>query len=68
MKQMTFGHERLDVYRAAIKQLLDRIVAMQTKLGQRGYSMREAQNGYGRAENESDSDPDSDPDNERIAG
>jgi hypothetical protein len=42
---LAFGHEKLDVYRAALeyvptdakaKALLDRIVAMLTKLGQRG--------------------------------
>jgi len=55
---------------AEAKKLLDRIVAMLTKLGQRGYSVREAPNRYGRDEVESDSDPDtdSDPDSDHITG
>jgi four helix bundle protein len=55
---------------ADAKKLLDRIVAMLTKLGQRGYSVGEAPNGYGRDEVESDSNPDtdSDPDRDRVAG
>jgi len=113
---MTFGHEQLDVYRAAIeyegngkpteaerrrffeiargsalecgavqdvlevcgalspadnadaKRLLDRIVAMLTRLGQRGYTAREAPNAYGTDRVESDSDPDTDPDCEHITG
>ena len=55
---------------ADAKRLLDRIVAMLTRLGQRGYSVREAPNGYGTDEVESDSDPDTDPDPDcnRVAG
>src|SRR5512136_2884277 len=44
---------------ADAKRLLDRIVAMLTKLGQRGYSAREAPHTYGHDEVESDSDPES---------
>lgn len=51
-----FGHEQLDVYR-----LLDRIVAMLTKLGQRGYSVREEAAGYGEEMTDTDADTDSDP-------
>ncbi len=51
---------------ANAKKLLDRIVAMLTKLGQRGYSVREAPDGY--VTDEVESDPDSDPDSDRIAG
>ncbi|CAB5082472.1 hypothetical protein D3OALGA1CA_333 [Olavius algarvensis associated proteobacterium Delta 3] len=42
---MTFGYEQLDVYRISLQSeanlLLDRIVAMLTDLGQRGYTVRE---------------------------
>ena len=38
---------------------LDRMAAMLTRLGKRGYSLREESTGYGI---DSDSDPDSDPD------
>jgi hypothetical protein len=41
------------------KALLDRIVAMLTKLGQRGYAVRERPVGYATG---IDTDPDSDPD------
>jgi len=53
---------------ADAKKLLDRIVAMLTKLGHRGYSVQEASNGYGKSEVESgsDLDTDSDPDSDRI--
>jgi four helix bundle protein len=51
---------------ANAKKLLDRIVAMLTKLGQRGYSVREAPNGYATGEVGSDSDTDSDPDSDRL--
>ena len=44
------------------KATLDRIVAMLTKLGQRGYTIQEEAGGYGVARNDSDSD--SDPDAE----
>jgi four helix bundle protein len=55
---------------ADAEKLLDRIVAMLTKLGQRGYLVREAPNKYGGDEVESDSDhdTDSDPDSDRITG
>ena len=46
--------------------LLDRIVAMLTRLGQRGYLVREATNRYGRDEVESDSDTNSDPESNRL--
>ena len=46
---------------AEAKKLLDRIVAMLTKLGQRGYSVREEEEKYGNARVDSDSDTDSDP-------
>ena len=42
------------------KKLLDRIVAMLTKLGQRGYSIREEPDTYDREGAESDRDTDSD--------
>lgn len=48
------------------KRLLDRIVAMLTRLGQRGYSVREAPDRFGSDEVESDSDPD--PDSIRLTG
>ena len=44
------------------KVLLDRIVAMLTKLGQRGYSVYEEPMGYPVTMNDTDSDPDSDSD------
>jgi hypothetical protein len=47
---------------ASRKALLDRIVAMLTKLGQRGYAVFEEQAGYAAGV---DSDTDSDPDTER---
>ena len=46
---MPFGHEQLDVYRLS-----------STKLGQRGYSVREEDGEYGTGQ--IDGDPDSDPD------
>lgn len=48
------------------KRLLDRIVAMLTKLGQRGYTVKEELNGYGSDNVECDADSDSDPDNKVI--
>jgi four helix bundle protein len=55
---------------ADAKKLLDQIVAMLTKLGHRGYSVREATTGYGKDKVKGDSDPDtdSDPDPDRISG
>ncbi len=47
---------------AEAKKLLDRIVAMLTRLGQRGYSTREAPERYG--DSDCDPDTDSDPDAE----
>jgi four helix bundle protein len=43
---------------ATSKQLLDRTVAMLTKLGQRGYSIRENVSGFGEEKNDTDSDSD----------
>jgi hypothetical protein len=40
---MGFGQEKPDAENATPKALLDRIVAMLTKLGQRGYTVREDQ-------------------------
>lgn len=45
---------------ADAKKLLERIVAMLTKLGRRGYSVHEEQVGYGKRRNDPDSDPDPD--------
>gem|GEM_PF-1601419 len=80
---MAFGHERLDVYRAAIeyvgwaygfceelkghrkaKALLDRIVAMLTKLGRRVYAVGEETGEYqtDRIDPDTDSDPDAEED------
>jgi four helix bundle protein len=51
---------------AAAKKNLDRIVAMLTRLGQRGYTARDAHGSYEREENdcEIDCDPDTDSDTE----
>ena len=46
------------------KALLDRIVAMLTKLGRRGYAVHEAVGEY-RGTEGNDTDPDSDPDTEK---
>ena len=46
------------------KKLLDRIVAMLTKLGNRGYSVREAHRRYRRRKAKSDCNPDPDPDSD----
>ena len=46
------------------KQILDRIVAMLTRLGKRGYTVREDAANYGNLDSDSDSDPDPDPDSE----
>jgi four helix bundle protein len=48
------------------KKLLDRIVAMLTKLGQRGYSVREGDGGYGKDQVTIDSDGDTDSDPESL--
>ena len=49
------------------KALLDRIVAMLTKLGQRGYTIREDHAQYTtRIDTDSDSDPDADKDQEQT--
>jgi hypothetical protein len=45
---------------ARCKTTLDRIVAMRTKLGQRGYTFHEESDAYGVSRNDTDSDPDSD--------
>lgn len=44
------------------KATLDRIVAMLTKLGQRGYTMHEESNEYSLSRNETDTDSDPDSD------
>jgi len=49
---------------AEAKKLLDRIVAMLTRLGGRGYSAREEPRGYGTGDSGSGSDSDSDSDPE----
>ena len=48
------------------KKLLDRIVAMLTRLGQRGYSVREAPLEFVTDGLDTDSDSDSDPDKDQI--
>jgi len=76
---MTFGHEKLDVYRTALecaavqdvldvnevisneqngqgKVLLDRIVAMLTKMGGRGYSVQELEGSYCSVHRDGDCD------------
>jgi four helix bundle protein len=50
------------------KRLLDRIVATLTKVGQRGYSVREEPDRYDRDEVESDSDTDPDSDSDPVTG
>ena len=46
---------------ARAKAVLDRIVAMLTRLGRRGYTVREEAAGYGAHGTDSDADTDSDP-------
>jgi hypothetical protein len=46
---------------ASTKALLDRIVAMFMKLGQRGYAVCEEQGEYSSGEIDPDTDPDPDP-------
>ena len=53
---------------AGAKRLLDRIVAMLTKLGRRGYSVQEAAAEYGAGKIDTDSDSDSDPEGRRRTG
>ena len=53
---------RQRMIRGTAKRLLDRIVAMLTKLGRRGYVIREQSIEYGV--NRFDTDSDSDPDTE----
>ena len=43
------------------KAMLDRIVAMLTRMGQRGYCVREESRNYQAANFDADSDPDTDP-------
>jgi four helix bundle protein len=52
------------------KKLLDRIVAMLTKLGQRGYSVRDVEEKYvgGEVTCDPDSDTDSDPESGQTTG
>ena len=60
------GHERLDVYRAAIDYVgWAYRVAMLTKLGERGYTIHEEADEYSVSRNETDTDTDSDPDSDR---
>jgi len=59
---MAFGHEKLDVYRAAIEYVgwgYRFCEAMLTKLGQRGYAIHEETEEY--RTNQIDPDPDTDP-------
>ena len=58
---MAFGHERLDVYRAAIDYVGWAYRLCVRLKGQRGYSVNEDPSRYGAKENDSDSDTDSDP-------
>ena len=51
---------------ADAKRLLDRIVAMLTKLGRRGYTVREGSNGYDSDKTDCDPDTDSDTDSETV--
>jgi glutamate synthase domain-containing protein 1 len=48
-------------HNAKAKELLDRIVAMLTRLGQRGYSVRETASGYPDGDGEADTDSAADP-------
>jgi hypothetical protein len=50
---------------AEAKEVLDRIVAMLTKLGRRGYTVREEPAEYSAVGIDSDSDSDSDPEKEK---
>jgi hypothetical protein len=50
---------------AQAKMVLDRIVAMLTKLGQRGYAMHEEAGEYRAGRNDTDSDTDPDPEGNR---
>ena len=77
---MALGHERMDVYRLAIayvvgkaldeaesqnrKTELDRMAAMLSRLGGRGYQVRESEEAYTAGEEEVDPDPDSDSDSD----
>jgi four helix bundle protein len=53
---------------AGAKAVLDRIVAMLTKLGRRGYTVAEEPAGYGGAGIDSDTDADSDPGGRQRSG
>jgi hypothetical protein len=59
-RPIPFGHEKLDVERE--KALLDRSVAMLTKLGQRGYALSEELGGYRVGQFDTDTDADTDAD------
>jgi len=50
---------------AQAKMLLERIVAMLTKLGQRGYAIHEEPGEYREDRNDTDSDTDPDPEGNR---
>ena len=51
---------------AEAKTILDRIVAMLTKLGQRGYTVREDPSGYVTEEFDADTDSDTDAERESV--
>ena len=59
---MTLGHEKLDLYRLSIGVELDPMAAMLSRLGGRGYQLREDQTVYGDERNDFDSDFDRDLD------
>jgi hypothetical protein len=64
---MTLGHEKLDLYRLSTesqsrKMDLDRMAAMLSRLGGRGYQVREDGIIYGDEKNDFDPDLDSDLD------
>ena len=67
IEKMVLGHEKLDVYRLAIGYVawvfeLDRMAAMLSRLGGRGYQVGEGSGMYESTKNDFDPDPDSDPD------
>ena len=53
---------------ADAKRLLDRIVVMLTKLGNRGYSIREESGEYRTDADDTDTDPDTDTDTDTEEG
>ena len=71
IRVMAFGHEQdvLEVCaalserdNAKAKDMLDRIVAMLTRLGKRGYTVHESAVRYGHVDCDSDTDADTDSD------